>query len=608
VETELGELQRSQDIQLFVLFVESTGGIPVTDYANEVARRNSLGGNDALLVVALADRTDALWRGSRSLDRLTDRELEQVLSRRVEPRLAQGDFPGAVVAAARGLAEVAGSGETQVQQPGAPGGAGINFAPLLAIGALGLGGLWFWNTLSRRRQERQTAQAQSQREEQLANEANGLLINADEALRSAEEEIGFAEAQFGEEDVAPYRAAVAQAATELKAAFQLRQQLDDDVPEDAATRHRLLTEMAERARHAQTLLDEQRQRIEELRNIERNAPQILAALPAQIDALQARLPAANQTLIRLQRYAEGSWGSVQGHVVEADKRLAAARSEAEAGQRDVAAGQASAAAQRARKAQQALGEATRLIDAIDTVAKSVDQAQQAIGPQLATARADLATAREALGTSGANGLAGRLEEAAQTLEQAEREMAAQQPDVLAAHRLATRAEAIADEVLAQVQQHEAQRVREREVLSAQLQVAETRYLQAADFIAARRGGIGRVARTRLVEAERHLARAQALAETDGRAALAEAQRAEQLADEAYTLAQADFDAYDRHGSGGFGGGGMMIPIPIPIGGGWGGAGWGGSPWGSFGGDGGGGAVGGGWGAGTGGGGAVGGHW
>jgi uncharacterized membrane protein YgcG len=609
IAASLNELQQNEDVQLFTLFVESTGGRTVTDYATEVARQNSLGGNDALLVVALADRTDALWRGSRSLDRLTDRELEQVLSRRVEPLLAQGDFGGAVIAAARGLGEVAGSGESQVQQPGGPGGIGVNLGPLIAIGVLGVGGFWLWNAISRRRQQQQTAETHARDEEQLAQEANSRLISADEALRAADQEIAFAVAQFGEEEVAPYRAAVAQASTELKAAFALRQQLDDDVPEDAETRHALLAEMIERANRAEALLDEQRQRIEELRNLERNAPQILAALPAQIDAVAARVPKAQHTLGGLQRYAEGTWGSVQGNIPEAEKRLTSARAEVEAGQRELDAGQASSAAQHARSAQRALTEAAQLVDAIDTIARSVQQAQQAVGPQIATARADIAAARAALAGSATDGAIGQLTAAEQALQEAERELAAAQPDILAAHRLATQAEATADEIVAHVREQDAQRAREREILTSQLQVAEASYWQAADYISARHRGIGRAARTRLAEAERHLGRAQTLADTDARTALTEARRAEQLAEEAYALAREDFDDYDRYGGDVFTGrrgGGVVIPFPVPIGGGWGGAGWGGSPWGSFGGgSSGGGAVGGGWSAG---GGAVGGRW
>ena len=75
IEIALRDLLETRNVQLFVLFVESTGDRSVTEFTNEVARRNSLGGNDALLLVALNDRTDAIWRGSQTLARLSDREL-----------------------------------------------------------------------------------------------------------------------------------------------------------------------------------------------------------------------------------------------------------------------------------------------------------------------------------------------------------------------------------------------------------------------------------------------------------------------------------------------------------------------------------------------------
>src|SRR5262249_15457824 len=81
IDRALSDLLQGQNVQLWVLFVETTGDRTVTEFADEVARRNSLGGNDALLVVALTDRTSALWRGSSSLQRLTDRALEGILSR-----------------------------------------------------------------------------------------------------------------------------------------------------------------------------------------------------------------------------------------------------------------------------------------------------------------------------------------------------------------------------------------------------------------------------------------------------------------------------------------------------------------------------------------------
>jgi uncharacterized membrane protein YgcG len=601
IETALRDLLETHNVQLFVLFVDSTGNRTVTGFADEVARRNSLGGNDALLVVSLSDRTDAIWRGSQSLARLTDLELEDVLSRRVEPLLAKGDYTGAVVGAADGIGQAAGA--AQPAQPPAGGGApqpaqppanGLGLIPILLVMVLVIGGVLIWRVASTRRQRRRTAGEYERQTDQLAKEANALLIRTDETLRDAEEEIGFAEAQFNEADVAPYRDAVARASNELKAAFTLRQQLDDAVPEDPDTRRRMVEEIVQHARRAQALLDEQQQRIEALRDLERNAPEILAALPAQLDALAARIPNAERTLASLNRYAERSWTAVRGNISEAQERLTQAHGAVEEGQRALTAGDRAAAGRSARGAQQAAAEATTLLDAIDTLAKSLRQAEAAAGPQIAAAAADVKAAREALAGRGLTDLDRRLAEAVNALHQADQELATDRPDVLTATRLATQADATADQILAEVKQEEERRTREHQILIAQIQTAEASFYQATDYIAARRRFIDLAARTRIVEAGRHLENAKALAANDPRAALVEAGRAQELAEDAYELARNDVEAYSPYaGWGGFPRGpAIPIPIPFPVGGG---------GWGGMGGGGGGGSSGGG-------GGSVGGHW
>jgi hypothetical protein len=104
------------------------------------------------------------------------------------------------------------------------------------------------------------------------------------------------------------------------------------------------------------------------------------------------------------------------------------------------------------------------------------------------------------------------------------------------------------------------------MLATQLQAAESDYDRAADFIASRRRLIGGAARTRLAEAERHLERARSLAADDPPAALAEARRAEELAEDAYRQARDDVEDSEPYG-GGWGGprrGGVVVPIPIPF--------------------------------------------
>ena len=77
-------------------------------FADETARLSSLGGDDALLVVALEDRSDAIW-ASDTLP-ISDAELDSVIVDVLEPGLREGDFAAAVIATAEQLGQAAASG------------------------------------------------------------------------------------------------------------------------------------------------------------------------------------------------------------------------------------------------------------------------------------------------------------------------------------------------------------------------------------------------------------------------------------------------------------------------------------------------------------------
>ncbi|MFN2484811.1 MAG: TPM domain-containing protein, partial [Candidatus Limnocylindria bacterium] len=548
-ESALDELLQERDVQLYALFVDSTDGLSVTEYAETVFSANSLGGNDALLVVAIDDRRDALWVGDGFDDvieaDLTDSEIDDVLANHVEPELRDGDFEGAVVAAADAI-----DGATD---PGVGGGTIL----LIVIGVVVavVIGLWLWGAIQRSGRTRRAAEERDRRTGQLAREANALLLQTDEAVRNAEQELAFAEAQFSEGDVKPYRVALEQARGELKAAFLVRQQLDDAVPETPEAREKMLRDVVERCRRAQGVIDEHRDRFRQLRDLERTAPEVLQKLPGELDELERRTAGAGTTLSALEAYAESSWRSVKGNVVEAQKRLSTAREQLAAGERSVAANDRPAAARSTRAAQLAAGEARSLLDAIDRLAQSLEQAQRTLPAELAAAETDVRAATAALESDARSDARPRLAEATSALETAHREAKSPRPDVLTALQLATKANAIADEILAAARQTAERRVRERQVADATYRSAEAAYNRAADYITARRHGVGREARTRLAEAERHLEVARSLLRSDSARSLDEARRASELADDGYRLAQSDFNRYDSYGGGLFGGGG-----------------------------------------------------
>ncbi len=603
IQRALTDLQTSTGIRLFVVFVQSTDGNDASELANDAAQENDLGASEAVLLVALGDRRFGYWLGDNVP--LEPAEMESVFNREVGPRLADGDYTGGVVSGIGAIRETAaagtvpGRGPAPVPVPRTDGGGGYGFLVILALIAIVIGGVMIYGKVREGRMRRQAAEERDRRTGQLAKEANSLLVAADDSLRDAEQELAFAEAEFTPADVEPFRQALQRGRAELRAAFSVRQQLDDDRPEDPETRQRMLQEIVQRARAANSLLEEQRKRIDGLRELERTAPDALAKMPEWIQSIETRLPEAEATLARLQGFAESSWGSVRGNIVESQKRLGFARQQAEAGQKALAGNDRQAAARSARAAQDAIAQARLLLDAIDHAAKSLDEAQANLQQELRAAATDVNAARTAIGEGRVRGLEPRLAQAESALEAAQREASSPTPDVLAAYRSATEANAIADEVLAGVRATHEQLARQEAALQAAFRSAEASLSRAADYIQARRDYLGREPRTRLVEAERRLDQAHAIGTDDIETALRQAREAQRYADEAYAIAQSEFDAYDaggmfggggifgggggyhrRRSYGGSGMGGMLGGIIIGSVLNGGGGGWGGTRWGS----------------------------
>ncbi len=371
-----------------------------------------------------------------------------------------------------------------------------------------------------RRQRGRAAAAQAASQKDLAIRANAGLLELDDLVGDMDAEASFAEAEFGESAAAPLRKALDGARQELAASFALRQKLDDATPEDDATRTAMLKEIADRTARGKASLDAQRAAVANLRAIEERAPEILDALPAKADALDARYAAAEATLARVQAdYAASVWEPVDGNLAEAGKRVAVVRDARERGKQALTSGETRTGAQLAVASEIALSEADGLLGAVERLAKDADAAKAGVPGVLAEVGADLASARASLPSAAPGSeLPGKVAALEATVAGINAEMAQPRPDVVDAYRKAVAAAQDSDAILAGIRS-EAERVaRERATLDMTLQAADRDVRRATDFVAARRAGVDREARTRLAEAQRHLENAQALAAKDVAAA------------------------------------------------------------------------------------------
>ncbi|HEY6057918.1 MAG TPA: TPM domain-containing protein, partial [Candidatus Limnocylindrales bacterium] len=502
-------------------------------FAQATFTQNGLGGNDALLVVAVDDHRYAWWEADNGPLRGIRDEVDGILSSSLDSRFRAGDYAGGVNDFARALRERLGGAAPPAAVTPAPGGTqqpapaggtsilGVIVAVILVLaGLLIIAGWW-----GRRRADRRTAEERDRRTGQLARDANALLIQTDDAVREAQQDADFVAAQFGDSEAAPYRDALATATAELKAAFGVRQKLDDSIPEDPETRERMLNEILTRARHAAALLDEQRRRAAELRESESKAPDVLAALPTAIDALAARLPTSQAAFARLGAYAPAAWAAVSGNGSEAEKRIASARADTERGTSLLATDRHAAAAS-TRSAQAAVAQANGLLDAIEKTAASLDETRRRLSAEIEAAAPDVERAKAAVAAGRVDPKAvSTVDEAQKLLAAARAEASADRPDVIAGYRQAQQANQLADSVLEGVRQAEERRAREAAALATAIHSAEVSIARASDYITARRNGVGREARTRLAEGQRHHDLALQLQNTDPARAVEEARLA-----------------------------------------------------------------------------------
>ncbi|MER5310178.1 TPM domain-containing protein [Streptomyces sp. NPDC002773] len=588
VHQALDRLYDARRVQLFVVYVRDFSGRSGQTWADATAERNGLGLDDVLLAVATHDRQYGYSTDPGS--RFTQAQLDEVARTAIEPALRQNDWAGAAIGAADGYTAVLAGQPIPVPAltpgPADPGGAADGgtsgsdlILPLVLVGGAGAVGAYAYLKRRRRTETRTTPQGGqgwgAPKEpappslDEIDGQARRTLVDTDDAVRTSQEELGFASAQFGEEAVRPFTEAVAFAEEQLTASFRLRQKLDDAFPEDDSTRRTMLDEILRRCAEANARLDAESEDFDRLRALERTAPQALDSVEAAFREQTGRMGMAEAALTAMrERYAETAAAPVVGDVEQAADRLVFATTHVDLARRQIDAGDNGGAAVHIRAAEGAVGQAARLIEAVDRRAQELAEAVGRLPGALSETDADLADARGLLkgtaeGVPTAD-LQGRIARAESVVAEVRRVMEVGRYDPIGALRRVEEADTALDEALEGARERESGSRRARALLDQAMLTARSAIGAAADYIATHRGAVGSEARTRLAEARRRWEKAHALAEADDpQSALAEAQQADALAQRAQDIAEQDVRTYGNPnglggvpGVGGSGGGGL----------------------------------------------------
>ena len=232
--------------------------------------------------------------------------------------------------------------------------------------------------------------------EQLTTTANVALVRADESLASAQDELGFAIAQFGEERTLEFATAVASASEDITAAFRIKQQLDDAYPESSQKRRELTLQVVALVGSAQKVLDSRESEFASLRSSEANAPAAIASLRTRIADATSRIPRTQEALAQLAAgFAPNLIASVSDAPAAAAEQLAAATAAAGAAEARVSPSGVNSVAAEVAASERALRGAIQRLDAVDAMARDLAASSAALERLSASTATDLAEAREA---------------------------------------------------------------------------------------------------------------------------------------------------------------------------------------------------------------------
>lgn len=376
----------------------------------------------------------------------------------------------------------------------------------------------------------------------LEQQAGAALVRTDDRVHSAEQEVDFAAAEFGDAEAKDFALAIASGREQLREAFRLHQQLADAVPDSDSQRRRWTQRILELCAAVNRSIDEHTGQLDDRRARERNAPNRVEEIREGITGTELRLAEADTTLERLtSQFARATFAGVtdapsRARDALAHARAALAQAELRLAGRQPAVGDLDTASGH-------LIDARHALDSVSRTAARLDAAGAELGSAISRAREAVDEARRHRDTAelpeAVSEISAGIDIVMAALDRATEP--SQPADPLARLDALREAESRLDAALSDARSRQQRVDAAREALRGALFSARSHLDVASAFIADHRGRVGPDARTRLVEAERQLALAEAA--DDPVEALDIARRVSRLAQDADALAR--FDAGPR---------------------------------------------------------------
>ena len=563
-------------VGLWVLTV-SDSSRKASAIAEQTFKDTKLGRDDMLLVINIpadgsASRSYKLQAHSNS-SKFSKSDYKRIDSA-LKKQLNAGDYDAAVAAIPENMSGSSGSS-----------GSGSSALPvLLGGGAVAAGGTAAWTVYRRRKNKdkenddmlfgkrrkqaaagdapgNQATSPATMTTEQLRTQAGSALVQADDTVRAAAEELSYAQAQFGLSATDAFTAALDSARKHLSRCFELRKILDDDIPETEPQQRQMYTEILQHCSEAVGEIRAQEEAFNKRRGIEANLPTSIAETTQRADETEQTIVMAETILVTLSAaYPASSLTSVAQAPEQARRLLTAGRTALDQARDSVEASQGATAVEQVRIAQGSIAQAGELAAQVTGARERLQSAARDLEAAIASISSDLVDAKRLEDSVPAATLAPLVADAEAAVAEG-RQASGNSPsgDPLAALDHLARAEAAIDAALAPAREREENDSRARASLGSRLARLNSQVESVTSYITTYRGAVGPSARTALSEAARHATAATTVQTTDPVAALAEVAAAEPLVAQAQALAEADVrgsssSSWSPRSGGGYSGG------------------------------------------------------
>ena len=565
-------------VGLWVLTV-SDSSRKASAIAEQTFKDTKLGRDDMLLVINIpadgsASKSYKLQAHSNS-SKFSESDYKRIDSA-LKKQLSAGDYDAAVAAIPENMSGSSGSGSSDGSS-----GSGSSALPLLLGGGAvaAAGGAAAWTVYKRRKNKEnddmlfgkrrnqggapgnQPAGPAAMTVEQLRTQAGSALVQADDTVRAAAEELSYAQAQFGLSATDAFTAALDSARKHLSRCFELRKILDDDIPETEPQQRQMYTEILQHCSEAVGEIRAQEEAFNKRRGIEANLPTSIAETAQRADETEQAIVMAETILVTLSAaYPASSLTSVAQAPEQARRLLAAGRTALDQARASVEASQEATAVEQVRIAQGSIAQAGQLAAQVTGARERLQSAAKDLEAAIASISSDLVDAKRLEGAVPAATLAPLVADAEAAVAEGRQASGANPSgDPLAALDHLARAEAAIDAALAPAREREENDSRARASLGSRLARLNSQVESVTSYITTYRGAVGPSARTALSEAARHATAATTVQTTDPVAALAEVAAAEPLVAQAQALAEADVrgsssSSWSPRSGGGYSGG------------------------------------------------------